>query len=114
MFFFSRTFAILFILTLILCIVYKHELNPNAYFNTVSYIILLFAYLIYSLQLISFCIMNVQLYDRNVRAILANLFIYILSLIIYSYMIIWPTAIQYIFIFLSPYIAAHSLFQVRI
>ena len=33
--------------------------------------------------------------------------------IIYSYTILWPTGIQYLFIFFSPYIAGHSLFQVR-
>jgi hypothetical protein len=57
--------------------------------------------------------MNAQLFNKNVRAILGNLFIYILSLIIYSNMILWPTSIQYILIFISPYIAGHSLFQVR-
>jgi hypothetical protein len=57
--------------------------------------------------------MNVQLFDRNVRAILGNLGIYILSLIIYSYTTVWPIAIQYILIFISPYIAAHSIFRVR-
>ena len=57
--------------------------------------------------------MNVQLFDKNVRAILGTFFIYILSLIIYAYGTLWPTGVQYIFIFLSPYIAGHSLFQVR-
>ncbi|CAF5186839.1 unnamed protein product, partial [Rotaria magnacalcarata] len=55
--------------------------------------------------------MNVQLFDKNVRAILGTFFIYAISLAIHPYSIVWPTAIQYILIFFSPYIAAHSIFQ---
>jgi phosphatidylserine synthase len=111
--YFPRTLIILSLLTLLVCIVYKLKLQPDAYFNIVNFGILFFGYLIFSLQFISFCIMNAQLFDKNVRAILGSLFIYLLSLIIYPYIILWPTAIQYILIFLSPYIAGHSLFQVR-
>ncbi|CAF3526948.1 unnamed protein product [Rotaria sp. Silwood1] len=106
-----RTFIIIFLLTLLLCIVYKLKLKPDAYFNTVNFGILFIGYLIFSLQLISFCIMNVQLFDKNVRAILGTFLIYMISLIVFPYSIVWPTAIQYVLIFFSPYIAGHSLFQ---
>ncbi|CAF4318595.1 unnamed protein product, partial [Rotaria sp. Silwood2] len=106
-----RTLVILCLLTLLLCIVYKLKLKPDAFFNTVNFGILILGYLIYDLQLISFCIMNVQLFDKNVRAILGTFLIYVVSLIVFPYSIVWPTAIQYVLIFFSPYIAAHSLFQ---
>jgi hypothetical protein len=56
--------------------------------------------------------MNAQLFDKTVRAIMGTFFIYIISLVIYPYATVWPVAIQYVLIFFSPYIAAHSLFQV--
>lgn len=108
-----RTLVIIFILTVLLCIVYKLKLKPDAYFNSVNFGILFFGYFIFSLQLISFCIMNVQLFDKNVRAILGTFVIYLISLIIHPNSLAWPTAIQYILMFISPYIAGHSLFQVR-
>ncbi len=92
---------------------YKLKVGPYAYLNAVNFGIPFFGYLILSVQLISFCIMNTQLYDKNVRAILGTIFIYIISLIIFSNMTQWPTAIQYLLIFISPHIAGHSLFQVR-
>jgi hypothetical protein len=57
--------------------------------------------------------MNAQFYDKNVRAILGTIFIYIISLIIFSNMTQWSTGIQYLLIFISPHIAGYSLFQVR-
>ncbi|CAM4906302.1 unnamed protein product [Rotaria socialis] len=106
-----RTLIIICLLTLLLCIVYKLKLKPDAYFNSVNFGVLFFGYLIFGLQLIAFCIMNVQLFDKNVRAILGTFFIYAISLAIHPYSVVWPTAIQYILIFVSPYIAAHSIFQ---
>ncbi|CAF1011366.1 unnamed protein product [Rotaria sordida] len=106
-----RTLIILCLFILLLCIVYKLKLKPDAYFNTVNFGILFIGYLILGLQLISFCIMNVQLFDKNVRAILGTFLIYLISLIVFSYSIVWPTGIQYVLIFFSPYIAGHSLFQ---
>ncbi|CAF4553933.1 unnamed protein product, partial [Rotaria sp. Silwood2] len=55
--------------------------------------------------------MNVQLFDKNVRAILGTFVIYLISLITFAYNIVWPVAIQYVLIFFSPYIAGHSIFQ---
>ncbi|CAF3863736.1 unnamed protein product [Adineta steineri] len=55
--------------------------------------------------------MNAQLFDKTIRAILGTFFIYGLSGIIYSYTIVWPTAIKYILIFVSPYIAGYSIFH---
>ncbi|CAF4083873.1 unnamed protein product [Adineta steineri] len=106
-----RTLIILFFLTILLCIIFKLKLKSDAYFNTVNFGILFIGYFIYGLQLISFCIMNAQLFDKTIRAILGTFFIYGLSGIIYSYTIVWPTAIKYILIFISPYIAGHSIFQ---
>ncbi|CAF0941667.1 unnamed protein product [Adineta steineri] len=106
-----RTLIIICFLTILLCIVYKLKLKPDAYFNTVNFGVLLFGYFIYGLQLISFCIMNAQLFDKTVRAVLGTFFIYAVSIFIYPYTIVWPTAIQYILIFVSPYIAGHSIFQ---
>ncbi|CAF4673197.1 unnamed protein product, partial [Rotaria sp. Silwood2] len=106
-----RTLIILCLLILLLCIVYKLKLKPDAYFNSVNFRILFFAYFIFGLQLISFCIMNVQLFDKNVRAILGTFVIYLISLITFAYNIVWPVAIQYVLIFFSPYIAGHSIFQ---
>lgn len=111
--FLSRTLIILFILILSLCFMYKLKLQPDAYFNSVSFPILFFGYLIFGLQLISFCIMNAQLFDKNVRAIGCTFLVYLASLIIFSNSIAWPVSIQYILIFFSPYIAGHSIFQVR-
>ncbi|CAF4093815.1 unnamed protein product, partial [Adineta steineri] len=106
-----RTLIIICFLTILLCIVYKLKLKPDAYFNTVNFGVLFLGYFIYGLQLISFCIMNAQLFDKSVRAVLVTFFIYALSRFIYSYAIVWPTAIQYILIFVSPYIAGRSIFQ---
>ncbi|CAF3806236.1 unnamed protein product [Adineta steineri] len=106
-----RTLIILCFLTVLLCIIFKLKLKPDAYFNTVNFGVLFIGYFIYGLQLISFCIMNAQLFDRSVRAVLVTLFIYGLSIFIYPFIIVWPTAIQYILIFLSPYIAGRSIFQ---
>ncbi|CAF4356920.1 unnamed protein product, partial [Adineta steineri] len=85
--------------------------TSSRYFHTVSPGFLFLGYLIYALQLISFCIMNAQLFDKTIRAVLGTFFIYVLSRFIYSYAIVWPTAIQYILIFISPYIAGRSIFQ---
>jgi hypothetical protein len=57
--------------------------------------------------------MIAQLFDKNVRASLTAAFIYVLSLIIYSKIIFFPTAIQYLLIFFIPHIAGYSLYQVR-
>ncbi|CAF3715850.1 unnamed protein product [Rotaria sp. Silwood1] len=104
-----RTLIILCLLILFLCIVLKQK--PNGYFLTVNFHILFLGYLIFSLQLISFCIMIAQLFDKNVRAQLTIFVIYLLSLKIYSYTIFWPTTIQYLLIFFCPHIAGYSLFQ---
>ncbi|CAF1113916.1 unnamed protein product [Adineta steineri] len=106
-----RTLFIICFLTILLCIMYKLKLNPDAYFNTVNFGVLFIGYFIYGLQLISFCIMNAQLFDKSVRAVFGTLFIYALSIFIYPFIIVWPTAIQYIFIFLNPYIAGRSIFR---
>ncbi|CAF3912977.1 unnamed protein product, partial [Adineta steineri] len=106
-----RTLIILCFLTILLCIIFKLKLNPHAYFNTVNFGILFIGYFIYGLQLISFCIMNAQLFDKTIRAVLSTFVIYVLSLCIYPFIIVWPTAIQYILIFISPYIAGHSIFR---
>ena len=108
----SRTMILLVFLTVLLCIIFKIKLQPDAYFNTVNIGTCLFAYLIYSLHLISFCILNAQFYDKIIRAILGTIFIDILSIILFSNMTQWPVAIQYILIFLSPSIAGYSLLQV--
>jgi hypothetical protein len=112
-FFISRTLIILCILILCLCIVYKLKLKPDAYFNSVNFRILFSGYLIFGLQLISFCIMNAQLFDKNVCAIIGTFVIYLTSSIIFTHSIVWPVTIQYVLIFFSPYIAGHSIFQVR-
>ncbi|CAF4052910.1 unnamed protein product [Adineta steineri] len=106
-----RTLIILCFLTILLCIIFKSKLNVDAYFDTVKFGILFLGYLIYGLQLISFCIMNAQLFDKSVPALFCTFLIYALSIFIYQYAIVWPTAIQYILIFLSPFISGHSIFQ---
>ncbi|CAF4875435.1 unnamed protein product, partial [Rotaria sp. Silwood2] len=92
-----RTLIILCLLILLLCIVLKQK--PNGYFLTVNFHILFLGYLIFSLQLISFCIMIAQLYDKNIRAELTTFVIYLLSSKIYCYAIFWPTSIQNLLIF---------------
>ncbi|CAF4107133.1 unnamed protein product, partial [Rotaria sp. Silwood2] len=104
-----RTLIILCLLILLLCIVLKQK--PNEYFLTVNFHILFLGYLIFSLQLISFCIMIAQLFDKKVRAELTVSIIYLVSSKIYSYTIFWPTSIQYLLIFFCPHIAGYSLFQ---
>ncbi|CAF1239735.1 unnamed protein product [Adineta ricciae] len=106
-----RTLVIFCLLILLLCLVYKLKLKPDAYFNTVNFGILFLGYIIFALQMISFCVMNAQLFDKNVRAVLGTLFIYLVSIILFPNILLWPQAIQYILIFLSPYIAGHSIFQ---
>jgi hypothetical protein len=110
--FFSSSMVIYLILILLLCIVYKLKLNPHAYFNYVNIGTLVLSNVILAVQLVSFCIMNAQLFDANIRAIIATLIIYFLSTNIHSWMILWPVSIQYIFIFISPFVAGRSLFQV--
>ncbi|CAF1197235.1 unnamed protein product, partial [Adineta steineri] len=106
-----RTLIILCFLTILLCIIFILELKSDTYFNIVNFGVLFLGYLIHGLQLISFCIMNAQLFDKTFRAVLGTFFIYGLSVFIYPFIIGWPTAIQYIFIFISPYIAGRSIFQ---
>jgi hypothetical protein len=104
---------ILVILVILLCLVYKLKLGPNAYFNTVNYGTLLLGNLVFSLQLISFCIMNAQLFNVNVRAIVGTFAIYFLSTFVYTWIISWPIGLQYLLMFFCPYIAGRSLFQVK-
>jgi formate/nitrite transporter FocA (FNT family) len=97
----------------LLGVAYKLKLKPYAYFDTVNYGTLFLGNLMYSLQLISFCIMNAQLFDSNVRAIIFTLAIYLISSNIFSYTILWPLGIQYLLMFFVPFITGQSLFQVR-
>jgi len=101
------------ILIVILCIVYKFKFKPYAYFDTVNYGTLFLGNIIYSLQLVSFCIMNAQLFDSNVRAIIFTFVIYFVSNSLFSWIILWPPGIQYLLMFFIPYIAGRSLFQVK-
>lgn len=101
------------ILIVLLCIVYKLKLDPHAYFATVNYGILLLGYIFYSLQLIAFCIMNAQIFDSNVRAIIFTFVLYIASINVFSSALSWPTGIQYLLMFFCPFISGRSLFQVR-
>ena len=112
-FFPFRTLIIFTFLTILLCVVLTVKLKKYAYFNSVNFGILFVSYIIYSLQLISFCIMNAQLFDKVVRAVLGTLLIYGISYAINPYIVVWPAAIQYILIFFSPFIGGYSLFQVR-
>ncbi len=105
--------AIFLILIFVLCIAYILKLKPYAYFDTVNYGILFLGNIIYSFQLISFCIMNAQLFDSNVRAIVFTFVIYFVSTNIFSWSVLWPPGIQYLLMFFCPYIAGHSLFQVK-
>ena len=105
--------VILLILIILLCIMFKINFHPDAYFNTVNFGILFLSYIIFSLQLISFCIMNAQIFDSTIRATIITSIIYLISFLIYSWAILWPAGVQYVLIFFSPYIAGHSLFQVR-
>jgi len=107
-----RTMFILLILIILLCAMFKITLDLDAYFNEIKFGILVLGYIIYSLQLISFCIMNAQIFDSTIRATIITFIIYLASFFIYSWAIFWPTGIQYVLIFFSPYIAGHSLFQV--
>ncbi len=111
--FIFRTIIILVVLILLLCIALKIKLNPDAYFNTVNFATLFLGYFIYGLQLIAFCIMNAQIFNANVRAIIFTFVIYYLSNTVSSWTNAWPAGIQYILMFFSPYIALRSLFQVR-
>ncbi|CAF3666934.1 unnamed protein product [Rotaria sp. Silwood1] len=106
-----RTMVIVLLLTLLLTIAYKLKLKPDAYFNTVNFAALFFGNLIYGLQLISFCIMNAQLFDTNVRAIIFTFIFYFIASNIYTLTISWPPSIQYVLMLFCPYIAGHSLFQ---
>jgi hypothetical protein len=113
LYFFFRTTVIIFILTLILSIVYKLKLKPDAYFNTVNFGTLFLGNFIYGLQLISFCIANAQLFDANVRAVVFTFIIYFIFGNLYSVTMLWPPGIQYVLMFFFPYIAGRSLFQVN-
>lgn len=101
------------ILILLLCFIYKLNLKPYAYFDTVNYGILLLGNLIYAFQLTSFCIMNAQLFDKNVRAIIFTFVLYFVANNIFSWAILWPPGIQYLLMFICPFVAGRSLFQVR-
>ncbi|CAF2516694.1 unnamed protein product [Rotaria sp. Silwood2] len=106
-----RTMVILLILILFLSIVFKIKLKPDAYFNTVNFATLFFGNIIYGLQLISFCIMNAQLFDTNVRAVIFTFVFYYIVFSISSFTVSWPPGIQYVLMFFCPYIAGHSIFQ---
>jgi hypothetical protein len=108
----SRTMIIYAILILMLCIIYKLKINQSAYFNHVNFATLFFGNLVLALQLVSFCIINAQLFEMDVRAIVATFIIYSFSTYLHWLAIPWPTGIQYIFVFISPFVAAHSIFQV--
>jgi hypothetical protein len=90
----SRTMIIYAILILLLCIIYKLKINQSAYFNHVNFATLFFGNLVLALQLVSFCIMNAQLFEVNVRAIVATFIIYSLSTYLHSLAIPWPAGIQ--------------------
>jgi hypothetical protein len=111
---FFRTMIIFLILIILLCITYKIKLKPYAYFDTVNFGTLFLGNIIYSFQLVSFCIMIAQLFDSNVRAIIFTFIVYFIANYIFSYTTLWPLGIQYLLMFFCPYISAQSLFQVRI
>jgi hypothetical protein len=100
------------ILILLLCIIYKVKLSPDAYFNHVNFAVLFFGNLVLALQLVSFCVMNAQIFEVNVRAIVGTAIIFFLSTYIHSTLIQSPAGLQYFFIFISPFIASRSIFQV--
>ncbi|CAF1308472.1 unnamed protein product [Rotaria magnacalcarata] len=106
-----RTMIIFIILILFLSIAYKLKLKSDAYFNTVNFGIIFLGNITYALQLISFCIMNAQLFNTNIRAVIFTLVIYFVAYNIYSLTITWPSSVQYLLMFICPYIAGHSLFQ---
>src|SRR5438105_2399391 len=113
MYFHFRTMIIFLFLLILLCVTYKVKLKPYAYFDTVNFGTLFLGNIMYSLQLISFCIMNAQLFDSNVRAIIFTIAIYFVTTFTYSYIVLWPTGIQYLLMFFFPFIAGRSLFQVK-
>lgn len=106
--------VILFILTIFLTITLKFQFHDSfAYFHHVNFIILFLNYFVLSCQFITFAILNAQIFDRKLRAMIYSCSFYFLSMIIWSYMTTWPVGVQYLFIFLSPYIAGRSIFQVE-
>lgn len=107
-----RTLIIFVILIVLLCIVYKLKPGLQPYFASVNFGSLFLGYLIYSLQLISFGIMNAQLFDSNVRQVVFTIVLYLVTINIYSYTLLWPPGIQYLLMFFFPYISGRSIFQV--
>ena len=107
-----RTLIIYVVIIVLLCIVYKLQFKPDAYFSTVNYVTLFVGHFVYALQLISFCIMTAQVFDANVRAVLVTLATYYLSALLHSWALTWPPGVQYILIFFFPYIGGRSIFQV--
>jgi hypothetical protein len=105
--------VIILVLIILLCIAYKLKLDPDAYFNTVNFGTLFLGLFIYSFQLISFCIMNAQLFDASVRAVVFTFIIYFVFGNLYSITMLWPPGIQYLLMFFIPYMAGRSLFQVK-
>ena len=101
------------ILTVILCGVFDLRVGGNAFYNTVGFLNLLLAYLILGWQMISFCIMNAQLFDSQVRAVIAFGITYYGAESLFNLAVLWPTGIQYLLIFLCPFIAGRSISQVQ-
>lgn len=100
------------ILTLLLSVIYKLKLKPDAYLNSVNFGSIWLGNFVYALQLTSFCIMNAQLFDTNVRAIIFTFVIYFLATNIIPFIITWPPGVQYLLMFICPYFGGHSIFQV--
>ena len=93
---------------------YKIKVSEGAYFITISFLSLFIGYVCFILQLIAFAIMNAQIFDRPVVAIVATGIIYLISFNLRSTIVQWPTGLQYLMIFLSPFIAHNAFFEVSI
>ncbi|UJR37764.1 hypothetical protein I4U23_030457 [Adineta vaga] len=106
-----RTLVILIVFIVLLCIVCKIKFQDNAYFNTVNFAVLFFGFLMYGFQLIAFCIMNAQIFNTNIKAVVFTLAICFISNYVYTWILAWPVGIQYILIFICPYFGVRSLFQ---
>lgn len=108
-----RTMIILVMLVLMLCIVFKIKFNPYGYFDTVNFGSLFLGYIIFSIQLVSYCIFNAQIFDSNARAIIFTIVFHLAIGQISNTIFQWPTAIQYILMFFYPYLGEWTIFQVK-
>lgn len=104
---------ILYVLILVaLCITLQLKFAAELSWSIFSFHVLLFSNIIIALQMVAFCTMTSHFFNVKIRGIIGTLILYVLSDYAHMWSAQQSVGIQYIFIFISPFIACRSVYSV--